>query len=306
MKKYDAVVIGGGPAGITAVLYLVRSGCKVLLCEYMALGGQVLTTDRVANYPGMPKGVNGWELADLFAAHLNGLEFDKTMAEVKAVEGVGGDFTLRCSDGDVRARCVIVCTGARHRPLGLEKEARFVGHGVSYCAVCDGYFFRGQPVALVGGGNAALEESLYLSKIVSKLYLIHRRDQFRGAKVYQDAVMSADNIELVLSAVPERLKGDKELEGVVVRDVKTGAMRELDVNGLFIFVGMLPNTGFLPDSVQMDNGFVITDAEMRTSVPGIFAAGDVRSKFCRQVITAAGDGATAAQAAFLFLEQLNA
>lgn len=306
MKEFDAVVVGGGPAGITAVLYLVRSGCSVLLCESLTLGGQVLMTDSLANYPGMPKGVKGWELADLFAAHIEGLNFERSSAAVTGIGGIAGQFVVHTADGDIRARAVIIATGARHRPLGVEGEMRLTGHGVSYCAICDGNFFRGQPVAVVGGGNSALEEALYLSKIASKVYLIHRRDQFRGAQVYQDKVRAAENIELVLSATVDSLKGQNDLEGVVVRDVKTGYLRHLDVNGLFIFVGMQPNTEFLPGIVETRNGFIVTDTEMRTSVPGLFAAGDVRQKLCRQVVTAAGDGATAAQAAFLFLEQLHA
>ncbi|MDO5536746.1 MAG: thioredoxin-disulfide reductase [Desulfovibrionaceae bacterium] len=306
MKTFDAVVVGGGPAGITAVLYLVRSGCRVLLCESLTLGGQVLMTDSLANYPGMPRGVKGWELADLFAAHIEGLDFERTTAAVQGVEGSAGHFVVHTSEGDVQAKTVIAASGARHRPLGVDGEMRLAGHGVSYCAICDGNFFRGQPVAVVGGGNSALEEALYLSKIVSRVYLIHRRDQFRGAQVYQDNVRSADNIELVLSSTVESLKGDKDLEGVVVRNVATGQTRELEVNGLFIFVGMVPNTDWVPEQVEKNHGFLVTDTEMRTSVPGIFAAGDVRDKLCRQVVTAAGDGATAAQAAFLLLEQLNA
>ena len=303
---FDAVVIGGGPAGLTAVLYLVRSGCKVLLCESMTYGGQVLQTSDIANYPGFPKGVQGWELADLFAAHVEGLDFEHVQAEVTGITGEAGSFAVHTSMGDYAARTVVVAAGARHRPLGVEGEARLLGHGVSYCAICDGNFFRNQPVAVIGGGNSALEEALYLSKIVSKVYLVHRRDVFRGAKVYQDRVAQAENIEPVLSCVVDSLQGDTDLEGIVVRHVESGEKRALSVNGLFIFVGMQPNTGFLPQDVQTDHGFVVTDTEMRTSVRGIFAAGDVRAKLCRQVVTAAGDGATAAQAAFLLLEQLNA
>ncbi len=305
MNAFDCVVIGGGPAGITAVLYLVRSGCRVMLMESMTLGGQVLTTDSLENYPGMPGGVKGWELADLFAAHIEGLDFERSSAAVKGIEGRAGRFIVHSSGGDVMAKTVIVATGARHRPLGVEGELRLTGHGVSYCAICDGNFFRGQPVAVVGGGNSALEEALYLSKIVSRLYLIHRRDEFRGARVYQDKVRQAPNIELVLSSTVQSLKGQNDLEGVVVRDIRTGATRDLEVKGLFIFVGMQPNSDFLPEAVRTDHGFIVTDTEMRTTVPGIFAAGDVRQKLCRQVVTAAGDGATAAQAAFLLVEQLN-
>ncbi len=305
MKQYDAAVIGAGPAGVTAAMYLVRSGCSVVLLESLTVGGQVLLTDALENYPGHPKGIKGWELADLFAAHLEGLELDRRACAVRSIEGSGGDFVLGTDEGPLHAKTVIVCSGAAHRPLGLEDESRLTGRGVSYCAICDGNFFRGRPVAVVGGGNSALEEALYLSRIVSKLYLIHRRDQFRGAEIYAKRVLATENIEPVLCATVQSLHGEDELTGVTVRDTRSGATRDLQVDGLFIFVGMQPNTAFVPESVQTDRGFIVTDTEMRSSVPGLFAAGDVRAKLCRQVVTAAGDGATAAQAAFLFLEQLH-
>lgn len=303
---YDAAVIGGGPAGVTAAMYLRRSGCSVVLFESLTMGGQILTTDALENYPGFPEGIKGWELADRFAAHLEHLDVTRKTSAVLSIAGGAGDFTLTTSEGEVKARTVVIASGASHRPLGIDGEVRLRGRGVSYCAICDGNFFRGRPVAVVGGGNSALEEALYLSKIVSKLYLIHRRDEFRAAEIYQQRIREAGNVEFVLSSVVEALHGESDLEKITVRDVKTGATRDLAVDGLFVFVGMQPNTTFVPESVKTERGFVITDVEMRTSVPGIFAAGDVRSKLCRQVVTAAGDGATAAQAAFLFLEQLHA
>lgn len=306
MGTFDTAVIGGGPAGITAAMYLVRSGCSVVQFESLTLGGQVLTTDSLENYPGYPKGIKGWELADLFAAHLDGLEIERRTSAVLGIEGEAGKFVLQTSEGPVNARTVVIASGASHRPLGIEGEVRLRGRGVSYCAICDGNFFRGRPVAVVGGGNSALEEALYLSKIVAKLYLIHRRDEFRAAEIYQKRVREAGNIELVLSSVVDSLHGESDLEGITVKDVKTGALRDLAVDGLFVFVGMQPNTGFVPAGMHLEKGFIVTDNEMRTSIPGIFAAGDVREKLCRQVVTAAGDGATAAQAAFVFLEQLNA
>ena len=204
-------------------------------------------------------------------------------------------------------RTVIVCSGAHHRELGLADEKRLQGRGVSYCALCDGNFFRNAPVAVVGGGNAALEESLYLAKLASKVYLIHRRDEFRGAKIYQDKLESMpDKVELVRSSVVTALHGENALTSLSVRDLKTDEIRQISVEGLFIYVGFEPATAYLPAALERDaQGFIVTDTEMRTSIPGIFAAGDVRSKLCRQVITAAGDGATAAQAAFVFLEQLH-
>ena len=297
MSSFDAAVIGSGPAGVTAALYLVRSGCSVILFEKMAAGGQILQTEALENYPGYPKGIKGYELADLFAAHLEGLP----------VTHEAGNFVVQAGGKEHSCRTVIVCSGAHHRELGLADEKRLQGRGVSYCALCDGNFFRNAPVAVVGGGNAALEESLYLAKLASKVYLIHRRDEFRGAKIYQDKLEAmSDKVELVRSSVVTALHGENALTSLSVRDLKTDEIRQISVEGLFIYVGFEPATAYLPAALERDaQGFIVTDTEMRTSIPGIFAAGDVRSKLCRQVITAAGDGATAAQAAFVFLEQLH-
>lgn len=310
MKIYDAVVVGEGPAGMTAALYLARSGCSVLLFENMTAGGQILLTDSLENYPGFPKSIKGYELADLFAEQISNLpQITRSRGEVSSISGTAGNFIIKAvaNEDTYRSKIVLICSGARHRQLGVERETQFIGRGVSYCAICDGNFYRNQEVAVVGGGNAALEESLYLSKIVSKLYLIHRRDEFRGAKIYQDKLESlGEKIEILRSCVIESLVGDSELTGIVVKNLITKEETTIPVSGLFIYVGFEPITAFLPQDLQKDGqGFIITDTEMRTNIPGIFAAGDIRSKLCRQVITAAGDGATAAQAGFVFMEQLH-
>ena len=205
-------------------------------------------------------------------------------------------------------KAVVICSGANPRPLGVPRETELTGRGVSYCALCDGNFFRDQVVAVVGGGNSALEEALYLSRIASKLYLIHRREGFRAAKVYQDKIHAAsDKIELVLDTVVTGLMGEDSLQGLHLKNVKTGEETQLPVDGMFVFVGYEPQNSFLPAGLELDpQGFIITDCEMRTNLPGLFAAGDIRSKMCRQVTTAVGDGATAATAAFTYLEQLDA
>lgn len=307
MKVFDAVVIGSGPAGITAALYLARSGCSVLMFEQLIPGGQVLLTESLENYPGYPKGIKGYELADLFAAHLDGLDIERPTGAVESVSGTAGQFNVRASGEIYTCKTVLVCSGARHRHLGLENEDRLLGHGVSYCALCDGNFFRDQTVAVVGGGNAALEEALYLSKIAGKVYLIHRREGFRGLKVYLDRLEGMpEKVEILRNTVITHLNGDTQLTGLALQNVQTGEERQLPLDGLFIYVGFMPVTEFLPEALERDaQGFIVTDTEMRSSIPGIFAAGDIRSKLCRQVITAAGDGATAAQAAFIFLEQLS-
>ena len=307
---YDAVVIGAGPAGITAALYLVRSGVSVALIENGAPGGQVLSTAEIENYPGFPKGVKGWELADLFDAHLATYPVARVRGEVASVASAeGGIFRIALTEGEsIEAKAVVVCTGAKHRDLGAPGEDKFRGRGVSYCAVCDGNFYRGRDVVVVGGGNSALEETLYLSRIVNKVYLVHRRDAFRGAKIYEDKIRETSNIELVTKSVIDEIRGGNAgMDSVIVRNVESGEIRTIEAEGLFVYVGMLPVSSFVPTEVTRDAaGFIVTDAEMATSVPGIFAAGDVRSKRCRQVSSAVGDGATAATAALTYLEHWNA
>ena len=307
---YDAAVIGAGPAGITAALYLVRSGVSVALVESSAPGGQVLSTAEIENYPGFPKGVKGWELADLFDAHLAEYPVARVRGDVTSVEAAeGGLYRISFAEGEsIEAKAVVVCTGAKHRDLGAPGEDSFRGRGVSYCAVCDGNFYRGRNVVVVGGGNSALEEALYLSRIVNKVYLVHRRDAFRGAKVYENKIRETENIELVTKSVIDEIRGGNAgMDSVVVRNVESGDIRLIEAEGLFVYVGMAPVSSFLPAQVERDAaGFIITDAEMCTSTPGIFAAGDVRAKRCRQVSSAVGDGATAATAALTYLEHWNA
>lgn len=308
MKRYDAVVVGGGPAGITAALYLCRSGVSVALVEMLAPGGQILKTESIENYPGFPKGIKGWELADVFAEHLNDFSLDRYNDAVAGMEQSPEGWKLTIGKESIVGRAVILCSGANPQQLGLARERELTGRGISYCALCDGNFFRNQVVAVVGGGNAALEEALYLSRIASKVYLIHRRDGFRAAKVYQDKILAAsDRIELILNTVVSGFEGESDLTGLVLKNVVTGEDSRLAVNGLFIFIGYEPQSSFLPQGLQLDTkGFVVTDCEMRTNLPGLFAAGDLRSKLCRQVTTAVGDGATAANAASIYLEQLDA
>ncbi|SKA80212.1 thioredoxin reductase (NADPH) [Paucidesulfovibrio gracilis DSM 16080] len=309
MKSYDSVVIGGGPAGMTAALYLMRSGVSTLMVEQLSPGGQVLLTEEIENYPGFPKAVKGYELVDAFAAQLDAYHPERMMDEVRELRldstGKAG-HELLVGDEWIRAKSLILCTGARYRKLGVPGEQRLLGRGVSYCALCDGNFYRDRVVAVVGGGNSALEESLYLAKLVKKLYLIHRRDDFRGLKCYQDKCFTHEAIEVVRSSVVNEILGDGEVTGVSVENRTTGERSVLDVDGVFVFVGFEPNVGFIPESLDMDANGVLTDTEMRTNIPGVFAAGDVRSKHCRQVATAVGDGATAANSAFAYLEQLDA
>ena len=291
---------------MTAALYLLRSGAKIAWVEKLSPGGQVLMTESIENYPGFPNGAKGYELADLFEAHLKEFEYDRINDQAAKIEHQPGRNIITIGDERIEAKSVVVCTGAKNRRLGLPREEEFTGKGVSYCALCDGNFFRDQVVGVVGGGNSALEEALYLAKLVKKLYLIHRRAEFRADKIYHEKVQDHPKIELVLDSTVREILGEQGLTGVRVGNVKTGEERVIDLDGLFIFIGYSPVADFVPAELKLDKaGFIETDVEMRTNLPGIFAAGDIRSKLCRQVTTAVGDGATAANSAFLYLESMK-
>ncbi len=312
MLKFDAVVIGSGPAGLNASLYLVRAGLRTALIEKNSSGGQVLSTSEIENYLGFPKGVKGWELADLFTAHVNEYDVEHIRGEVLKIETIeenGTMHVLHMQNGEqIKTRAVIIATGASSRPLGVPEEETYKGKGVSYCALCDGNFYRGLDVAIVGGGNSALEEALYLSRIVNKVYIIHRREGFRGAQIYLDKIRAVpEKIELVTSCVVDSLAGEPTLKKVIVRHVETNEKRELPVEGIFVYIGHVSNARFVPENLERnEQGFILTDQEMQTNIPGIFAAGDTRAKLCSQVCTAVGDGATAANSLIRYLEQLNA
>lgn len=312
MLNFDAVVIGSGPAGLNASLYLVRAGLRTALIEKNSSGGQVLSTSEIENYLGFPKGVKGWELADLFTAHVNEYDVEHIRGEVLKIETIeenGAMHVLHMQNGEqIKTRAVIIATGASSRPLGVPEEETYKGKGVSYCALCDGNFYRGLDVAIVGGGNSALEEALYLSRIVNKIYIIHRREGFRGAQIYLDKIRAVpEKIELVTSCVVDSLAGEPTLKKVIVRHVETNEKRELPVEGIFVYIGHVSNARFVPENLERnEQGFILTDQEMQTNIPGIFAAGDTRAKLCSQVCTAVGDGATAANSLIRYLEQLNA
>ena len=304
MKEYESVVIGGGPAGITAALYLLRAGIQVAWVEKLSPGGQVLLTETIDNYPGFPQGIKGFELVDLFTAHLEGFEYDKIGDEVTEIKASGGKFETVLSQESIISRSVIISTGANWKKLGVPGEGKLNGRGISYCALCDGNFFKDQEVACIGGGDTALEESLYLTKLVKKVYLIHRRDAFRGSKIYQDKVINNPKIDVIYNTVVREFAGDKELESVKLENVQTGEESDLEVQGAFVFIGLIPAVPSLPREVDTDEqGFIKTDTEMSTSIPGLYAAGDIRSKLCRQITTAVGEGASAAHNVQVYLEK---
>ena len=293
---YDVVIVGGGPAGMTAGLYASRAGLKCLLVERMIIGGQILTTTLVENYPGFPGGIDGPELMQRFQEHCMEFGLEKRSGEVTGLVDEGETKLLIVDGEELRSRTVIFATGAEPSKLGLDREEEFTGRGVSYCATCDGAFFRNVEVAIAGGGDTAAEEALFLSRFASKVYLIHRRDKLRAASILQDRLFANEKVEILWNKVIETIEGDVTgLTGVVLKDTQTGASSELPLSGLFIAIGVVPKAEFLTKILDLDaEGYIQAGEDCRTSMPGVFAAGDVRKKILKQVATAVGDGAIAA------------
>ena len=295
---YDVVIVGGGPAGLTAAVYAGRALLKTVVLEKMMTGGQVTITHMIDNYPGFPDGITGPDLMELFEKQAKRFGAEFKFATVNKIT-MEGDIKVLDLGGDIiRAKSVILCTGAEPRKLGLPKEKELTGKGVSYCATCDGAFFRDVEVAVIGGGDSAVKEALFLTKFASKVYVIHRRDELRAEKITAQQAFANEKIEFVLDSVVDEIVGDVALKAVKVRNVKDGSVKELPLEGIFIYVGMLPNTTILKDFVELDDaGYVIADRDTHTAKDGVYAAGDVRRKLSRQIATAVGDGATAAMAA---------
>lgn len=306
---YDVVVIGAGPAGMTAGLYAGRSMLKTVVLERGAPGGELLNTEMIEDYPGFEH-VQGWELAQKFAAHADKFGANIQTANVGHVKRMDdGSFETVTDGGDVyRSPAVIVTAGGTPIKLGIPGEAEYAGKGVSYCAVCDGAFFRDQVIAVVGGGDAACEEADFLTRYASKVYLIHRRDEFRASKIIQKRVFENHKIEVIWDTLVDEIHADDVglVSRLTLRNTKTGDISELAASGIFVFIGFKPNTGIIADHVDHDAaGYVITDWNMQTSIPGLFAAGDVRVQLTRQVTTAVGDATTAAIAAEKYLTALR-
>jgi len=304
METRQLAIVGAGPAGLTAGLYAARARLDVVLLEQLSPGGQMLTTDMVENWPGDVEGVSGFDLSERMRAHAAkfGLEFQG--AEITGISGQGGHKVLATPDGEIRAKAVILCPGASPRKLGVPGEVELTGKGVSYCGTCDGPFYREQEVACVGGGDTAAEEAVFLTKFAKKVYLIHRRDELRATGVLAERVLANPQIEVLWSQVPVAFQGESGVESVRLKKVADGEEYDLAVTGAFVFVGTDPNTKFLNGAVDTDQwGFILTDGDQLTSMPGVFAAGDCCAKLLRQIVTAAGEGATAAYAAQRYLEE---
>ncbi len=307
MEKYDAIIIGGGPAGYTAGIYLARAARNVLLFEGVP-GGQAGTTDLIENYPGFPEGISGADLMEKFKhqAVKFGLKIKDGM--VDSVEVREGKKIVKVREQEYVADALVIATGADANKLGVPGEEEYRGRGVSYCATCDGAFFKNVPIVVVGGGDSAVKEAVYLTQFGSKVYIVHRRDKLRAEKANQEMAFKNEKIEFVWNSVVEEIIGDKlGVTGVRIRNVKTGETKVIDAEGVFIYVGVTPNTAFLGDLVEKDEkGYIITNENMETNIPGIYAAGDCRKKLLYQVATAVGDAATAAWAAEEYLERLEA
>lgn len=307
---YDLVIIGGGPAGFTAGLYGARSGLKTLLIEGGSTVSQIAVTDMVENYPGIPEGVGGFELIERFKKQALQFGMISTVGDVATVVrrrlGKVEGWGIRAGDHDFETLALIVATGSHWRRLGVPGEEAFLGRGVSFCATCDGPFFRNRDVVVVGGGNTAIQEAIFLTHFARKVTVVHRRGRLRATGVLVQRASANPKIDFALSSEIHEIIGEQGVQSVRVRDVVTKQTRIIPADGVFIFVGLIPNTAIVQGLVELDgSGHVIVDANMQTSVKGIFAAGDCTCKLLRQVVTACGDGATAAYAAQLYVEDLK-
>ncbi len=302
---YDVIIIGGGPAGYTSAIYCSRAGFGVLVIEKFSPGGQMTQTSQIENYPGFENGVDGFELG--FKMQQGAEKFGtKTLrSEVIGVELSGEIKKIVTSDGEFFAKSVIIATGADHRHLGLDDEEKLIGKGVAYCAACDGMFYRGKTVAVVGGGNSAAADALLLSKICEKVILVHRRDTLRAERAYHNPLMKAENVEFVLNSTVSEILSENTVTGIKVKNTISGEEREIPVNGVFISIGRVPNTSLFKGQIDIDEyGYIIADETTKTNIPGVFAVGDVRTKPVRQIVTAVGDGATAAHYAEEYISNI--
>ena len=303
-REYEVVIIGGGPAGLTAGIYTSRARLNSLLIEKGVVGGQIIDAEQVENYPGFPEGISGLELGQLMHQQAAKYGLKTIIAEATGVEPQGKPIVVKTTEGDFTAKAVIIATGSERGKLGIPGEEEFTGKGVSYCATCDAAFFRDLPVAVIGGGNAAITEALHLTKFASRVTVIHRRNQLRASGIMQEKASAEPKIEFRWDTVAEAIEGENSVKRIRLRQVKTGEKSTLDVAGVFISVGLKPSTDYLKGILPLDDGgYVITNNKMETEIPGILAAGDIRHDSARQAITAAGDGATAAFYAEKFITQ---
>ena len=299
---YDMMIIGGGPAGYTAALYAARAGLDTVVIEKMSVGGQMALTGDIDNYPGFDEGIDGFTLGMKMQQGAERFGAKTEYAEITSVELTGKIKKAAADFGDFYARTVVIASGADPRELGVDGERSLVGRGVHYCAHCDGRFYKDKTVAVVGGGNSAAADALYLSRLAKKVYVIHRRDTLRATKIYHEPLMKAENVEFLWNSTVSGFTADKKVSGITVRDVKSGEERSIECDGVFVSIGRKPSTEFLGGALALDeSGYIIADESTCTNIEGVFAVGDVRTKALRQVVTAAADGAVAVHYAEKYL-----
>lgn len=305
-SPYDLIIIGAGPGGLTAGLYAMRAELNTVLLEQSFPGGQVTNTDLIENYPGFPGGIVGRDLAQKMLDQVQSLNLPIIFAGARAITREDNLWRVETGQDTLYGRCVIISTGASPRTLNVPGEKKLTGKGVSYCATCDGAFFKGEDLAVVGGGDSAIDEALYLSKIARSIRVIHRRDALRAEKYFQSKAFANPKIDFVWDSVPVAIEGEDKVEGLRIKNVKTDQESVLEVTGVFIYIGLKPNTAFLGDLIKLDEGgFIPTDANCCTSHPGLLAVGDVRVKEMRQIATAVGDGANASKQVVDYLERIS-
>lgn len=305
-KIFDIIILGGGPAGLSAAIYAARSAAKVAIIDISMLGGQPSNYLELENYPGFSR-IEGFELMEKFEDQADMFGIEKfPMEEIQSINLTSEIKTITTLNGEFKAKSVIIATGAQAKKLGVNGEKEFVGRGVSYCAVCDGAFYKDKTVAVVGGGNAAVEEAMYLTRFANKVYLIHRRDELRADKIVQDRAFKNEKLEFIYDTVVKEINGEDLVKSATIENVKTGEVKDLEINGIFPYIGFEPNVDLFNGKVEQDkNGFIVTDATMQTNIKGVYAIGDVRTTPLRQVITAAADGAIAAVYAGRYIETLQ-
>lgn len=303
-RIYDTLIIGGGPAGYTAALYASRAGLDTVLFERMGAGGQMALTGDIDNYPGFEEGIDGFTLGAKMQKGAERFGAKTVYAEVSSVDFSGKIKKVVASNGEYFAKTVIISSGANPRPLGIENEASLVGRGVHYCAHCDGRFYKDKTVVVVGGGNSAAEDALYLSRLAKKVYLVHRRNELRASKIYRDRLKNAENVEFILNSTVADIMADDRVNGVLLKNIKTEENTTLSADGVFVSVGREPATAFLKNALALDeNGYIVAGEDTKTNVDGVFAVGDVRTKVLRQIVTAVSDGANAAHFAELYIDE---
>ncbi len=305
-NNFDVIIIGGGPAGLTAAIYTCRAGFKTAILEKMALGGQIFLSSEVENFPGQIK-ISGPDLIAIFEKQAKNFGAEFIFDEVIKIESQNIVKLIHTASGNIySAKVIIIATGAKYKNLNIKGEEKFKGKGISNCATCDGAFYKNMDVAVIGGGDTAVEEAIFLTRFANKVYLIHRRDKLRATKIIQERAFKNEKIEFIWNFIPEEISGDKYVESIKVKNVKTGESKIIPVKGVFVYIGLIPNTEFLKGFLDMDeNGYIIADKNMNTSKEGIFACGDCTQKKLRQVVTACGDGAIAAFSAQNYIENLK-